>query len=194
VQEIRREWTYESSEAKKFLSPLADLLHLWATSERFTDASGRPVHLTSGEGSIGSFEELVGECMGDVPPGAVKAELQRLGAITVSPDNELVLKRRSLIPEDLESRLESALVYSLRGLADTIAHNIDPAVNEADRRFERFVESRPLAESELSQIKEIVRARLTRQSEEFDMLLNSEPCTDPDEPRRRVGIGLYFSE
>jgi hypothetical protein len=194
VQEIRKGWVYEASEAKKILSPLADLLHLWATSGRFKDGSGRPADLSVGESSIGSFDELVRECMGDVPPGAVKAELLRLGAISISLENKLALKRRSLIPDDLDSRLESAFVYSLRGLADTIAYNSDSNVKEFDRRFERFVESRPLTESEVKQIKEIARTRLTELSEELDLLLNSEPVSDPKLTGRRVGIGLYFSE
>jgi hypothetical protein len=194
VQEIRREWVYEASETKKVLSPLADLLHIWATSKRYTDETGCTVDLTTDGSSTCSFDELVSECMGDVPPGAVKAELLRLGVISIPSENKLALRRRSLIPDDLDSRLESALVYSLRGLAETIAHNSDPNVKESDRRFERFVESQPLTDSQANHLKKIVRTRLTQLTEELDLLLNSDTVVEPKTAGRRVGIGLYFSE
>ena len=194
VQEIKKAMTIEVGEAKRLLSPLADLMHLWATAEEYQDDGGQPLTLKMHGGNGRSFETLVQTCMGDVPSGAVKAELLRLGTIAVSSNDELVLKRRSLIPEDAGTRLESAIVYSLRALADTVAHNSDPNIDKSDRLFERFVESRPMSDSDVDYLRAAVRERLTEVSEELDYLLNSRPLLADETTVRRVGIGLYYSE
>ena len=131
--------------------------------------------------------------MHDVPPGAVKAELLRLGVIELSDGDTVRLTRRSLVPRKVEARLESALTYSLSGLAQTIARNADPRLSEADRFFERFVESRPFTAQEVKQIRSMLHQRLVEISEELDSKLNSgESCHEESE--KRVGVGIYYCE
>ncbi|HUF71975.1 MAG TPA: DUF6502 family protein [Gammaproteobacteria bacterium] len=194
VHEIKKNLQSGDLESSDRLSPLADLLQRWATSVDYQDHNGQPVMLKTQDDGTNSFARLVRTCMGDVPPGAVKAELLRLGAISVSADDLLNLKRRSLIPEDVGTRLESAIVYSLRGLANTIAHNCDPNIGESDRLFERFVESPSMSDSDASRFKTLLRSRLTEITEELDSLLAADARTDEADRNRRVGIGLYYTE
>src|SRR5262245_873193 len=58
----------------------AQLLHLWFTNPEYVDASGRPRRLPVLEPSP-SFADIVRAVAGDVPLGAVRAELKQAGAI-----------------------------------------------------------------------------------------------------------------
>ena len=194
VKKIRTDRMSEDPDSRNVLSPLADLLYVWATSAQYTDNDGRPLELEYNDGAPQSFNELVRSCMGDVTPGAVKKELLRLGAISSLPDDRLRLERRALIPLDIYKRLESAIVYSLRGLAETVAHNNDPRKEHEPRRFERFVESIPLSESDIDKIRNLLVGRMTEITEEFDSVLNEGYTAKSENSGRRIGIGLYFSE
>jgi Family of unknown function (DUF6502) len=176
------------------LSPLADLLHLWATSPEFADESGSPADLHFGSAGFGTFSELVRKSVRDVPPRAVRVELLRLGVVEELEESRLRLVRRSLIPPGSDERLASALTYSLRGLAETIAFNNDPDTARSDARFERFVESRPLSDHEISEIRAILKARLEVISEELDGLMDSEVGAPFSKDGRRIGVGLFYTE
>jgi hypothetical protein len=82
----------------------------------------------------------------------------------------------------------------LKGLAETIAHNNDPNTLSSDLRFERFVESRPLTEHGIAGIRQIVRGRLERVSEELDDLMDADSCEKEVSDLRRIGVGLYYTE
>jgi Family of unknown function (DUF6502) len=194
VQEEKKKLSLEASESKRLLSPLADLLQRWATSEEYQDRTGSPKPLSLQDGGENSFSKLVQVCLGDVPAGAVKAELLRMGAVAISSEGELLLKKRSLIPDQAELRLESSLIYSLGGLASTIANNCDPNVRNSERLFERFVESPPVPEKEVPRIRRILRDRLSQVTEDFDSFLSEERYAEDSTPKRRVGIGFYYSE
>jgi hypothetical protein len=194
VQAIRNSQPFKTAEPRRLLSPLADLLHIWATSPEYLDEFGLPRPLAMEAVGEESFSSLVRSCMGDVPPGAARAELQRLGVVSIDSNGDLRLTRRSLIPDDASTRLESAIEYSLRGLAKTIAHNVDPDISESTRYFERFVESRPMSESEIESVRDALSKRLVEVSEELDASLNSAKNSEDVSHARRVGIGLYYTE
>lgn len=195
VQKIKQLPSDSDIDATTLLSPLADLLHLWATSDRFQSHDGQPRILSVGSKGENSFDELVKSTMGDLPPGAVRAELVRLGAVISESEGDVRLVRRSLIPPQADSRLESAILYSMCGLASTVAHNNDPRTPDHHRRFERFVESRPLTPNEIAGLRERIRTRLTEVTEELDLVLN-EASGDESEPDQtlRIGVGLFYSE
>jgi len=58
----------------------AQLLHLWYTDARYLDSAGMPLQLQM-MGPCPSFADLVRRVSGDVPLGAVRAELKQAGAI-----------------------------------------------------------------------------------------------------------------
>ena len=194
VQEVRKRLAREAFDSEEILSPLADLLQRWATSEEYQDGEGRPIKLKMKNERERSFAGLVQTCMGDVPPGAVKAELLRLGAIRALEGEDLELRRRSLIPEDVDTRLESAVLYSLKGLANTIAHNCNPIIGEHDRLFERFVESPLMSDAEVLQMRSAVRERLTKITEDLDSFLNAPSQVGSGVQSKRIGIGIYYCE
>jgi hypothetical protein len=195
VQKLKKLAYDQDVDSTQLLSPLADLMHVWATSNALKGPDGQPKVLSVGDVGDDTFDALVKDCMGDLPPGAVKAELVRLGAVTVGFDGGLRLARRSLIPPDADARLESAILYSMCGLADTVAHNNDPRTPEQHRRFERFVESRPLLRSEIPALRAQIKNRLTEVSEDLDVLLSAGSlCEDKEGETVRIGIGLFYTE
>lgn len=193
VKELREKTGITESDSKTLLSPLADLMHQWSTNERFLDSNGKPKKLPLRKEGLESFPALVKTAMHDVPPGAVRTELLRLGVIEILDGDSVRLTRRSLVPRKAEARLESALTYSLGGLAQTIARNADPTLSETDRLFERFVESRPFAETEVQRIRSVLHQRLVEISEELDSTLNrGEPYREGS--NKRIGVGIYYCE
>ena len=194
VRELRESTEFEGGQSEELLSPLADLIHTWSTHPDFVGESGTPCVLPLDSSGPGTFSELVRVSMGDMPVGAARTELLRLGAVTRTDQNQLRLTRRSLIPEDVASRLESAIVYSLYGLADTIARNSDPSTNAESRLFERFVESRPLSASEIAELRVQIRSRLSEIVTELDGILSSGSGTKNGEGKKRIGVGVFYSE
>ena len=184
----------DTVDSTRILSPLADLIHVWTTDVGYLDPSGAPSALNLQGSGERSFQSLVGRCMGDVPVGAVKSELVRLGLVGLCGDGKIRLTSKTLIPEGTKARLESAILYSLCSLASTIAHNNDPRVPESERRFERFVESVPLTSREISELQVVLRGYLTKVTEELDQMIGNETASDEDLERRRIGVGIYYSE
>jgi hypothetical protein len=196
VQRLRSQPESSTSQDSDLLSPLADLMHVWATSPDYINVDGSSKSLSLGSGAVPSFESLVRRCVGDVPAGAVKAELLRLGVVSMDSENGNTLRliKRSLIPPEIDERLESAMLYSLHGLAKTIAHNNDPRTQEEGRLIERFVESHPIPVAEVAKLRQLIRIRLTEFSEELDTALNSVPNADADVKSQRIGVGLFYTE
>ena len=79
-------------------TPLADVLHHWHAQEEFTDSSGRPVVLPF-SGAERSFSSLVKKFGGDIPAGAMRTELARVGAIVESANGELKVIDRVVVPK-----------------------------------------------------------------------------------------------
>jgi hypothetical protein len=171
-------------------SPLSDVLHRWFTDERYLDSTGRPRPLKFAAGRT-SFAQLVKECAGDVPIGAFKVELIRCGAVVEDTTGRLAPIRRYVVRERANEKTISALVFGLRSLASTAAFNIDKA-DEAGR-IERFVESDPMTDEEISKLRSALRKRIADFSEEVDDFFSSSRRRG-DSPTRRVGVGIYYYE
>ena len=174
-------------------SPPADLLHFWHTDPDYCTADGQPNALPF-DGEKISFVSLVHRCAGDIPPGAMRTELKRIGAIEEREDCSLVALNRFFIPVDEGQRLEIGLRMGIGSLASTIAFNADP-----DRmgpiRFQRVTDSSWIDPDEVPEIQDT----LTNQLEEFMTSIDSQMSeleTDYGKVdikgKKRIGIGLYY--
>lgn len=105
--------------------PLANLLHNWCAEGEFLDDSGKPAVLPY-EGERGSFERLVKFTGGDIPPGAIRTELKRVGAIEVDDDKRIRLVKRSFIAEKAHERLVGTVAKCVYPLMAAVAHNTNP--------------------------------------------------------------------
>lgn len=176
------------------LSPLSDVLHVWHTSKAYLNEEGSPIPL-SFEGESVSFSSLVRKCAGDVPPGAIRTELIRYGAISSDESGTLRVLRREVVPDSFDMKLVSAISFSLTALAQTVAHNTDPSRTEPGR-IERYVQSDGISASAKEALRPILREKVERFSREIDDLFAhfSEDNGAEIASRARVGVGMYYFE
>ncbi len=192
VSRLRRRSAEYAESPRVDLSPLSDVLHRWHTDPAFLDAKGQPKPL-SYQGRRSSFAALVKVCGGDLPPGAVRFELVRCGAVIEKPKRFLQAVRRTVIQSGQDERLISSMVFNLRSLASTIAFNsVDPPRGDLGR-IERFCESDPLSEHAIATNRPMLRERIQRFITGIDdMFADTKPKAL--EAGRRVGVGVFYYE
>ena len=178
-------------------TPLADVLHHWHAQPEFTDSSGRPLPLPfSGEGA--SFSELVKKYGGDIPAGAIRTELRRIGAVSESDDGKISVLDRSITPKSDHETLIAALVHGAYALLSNIAHNSDTV--EGDKQMvNRFAYTQVLRPEDSGQLRRITKDRIVEFAESIDDVfiayeaLHNTAAKDPDANAISVGV-FYFEE
>lgn len=172
------------------LSPLGDMLLQWHTNPTYLDVHCRPRALPM-NGPAPSFEDLVQKSAKDLPAGAMKVELMRLGAIRENSDGTLSVVRREIVPADTDERLVTSIAFSLRALATTIAFNTaQPRTGPG--RIERFVQSEPLTDESRQKLYGVIRNRIGRFAEECDNIFSQGERARNE--GRRIGVGIYYHE
>ena len=178
-------------------TPLCEVLHKWHAEDEFLDKSGRPSKGTC-SGSDSSFATLVRKFGGDIPPGAMRTELKRVGAIREDEQGNLYVVRRSVTPSGQHDNLIAALAHSAYPLLSTIAHNVYTDDNN-DRwaQFTAFTQS--VRSTDVPRIRRISFDRLVDLTESFDDLfiayesLNKSEADSDDRNTLAVGV-FYFEE
>jgi hypothetical protein len=174
------------------LSPLGDVLQYWCTRPGYVDEQGLPLSLPQSAVNGVSFESLVQRSAGDVPSGAIKVELLRLGAVKEDEHGRLAVARREIVPSGVDERLVTSIAFSLRSLATTVAFNTDPK-RRVPGRIERFVQSGHLTEEARQSLRGEIRQRVISFTEEMDNLLSTGSPRASGEGAR-IGVGVFFHE
>jgi uncharacterized protein DUF6502 len=176
-------------------TPITEILRRWHSEDEFLDSQGRPTTLPF-SGDVGSFSSLVKRFGGDVPAGAMRTELQRVGSVEVNDKGELSVKLRSFWPSDQTGKLESALVHHVYPLLSTVAHNTD-SENEtmADAQYAAY--SVNIRSEDKPRVRRMCADRLPNIAESFDDLFIAYE-TRGDAPSPGTGapvmVGLYYFE
>jgi hypothetical protein len=182
--------SHNSSTSKR--NPLSDLLHYWNTDPDYCDADGNPKPLFI-DGPTISFSDLVRRCAGDIPPGAMRTELKRLGAISEDENGALIVKTRQYLPNDADNRLLVGINFGLRTLASTISVNGDP---DSDSTLpQKFIDSALINPKELPEIQEKLTNKISAFAIDIDDFLSEheEDSREVDaENMASVGVGVYF--
>jgi hypothetical protein len=137
----------------------ARVMQLWHADHRFIDELGNPLELQI-DGTGNTFAALVRLAGGDIPVGAVRAELLAAGAATETKDGRLKAKTRHFIPAGehdevllgltrivypvLSGLARNALDKSAAPFLQRIAYNTRPLDQEATVLFRRFARSRSI--------------------------------------------------
>ena len=178
-------------------TPLSEILHRWHGEEEFLDSSGRPNRLPF-SGDVGSFIHLVKLFGGDIPPGAMRTELVRVGAVRECDDGSLEVVSRTVHPKGAHDKLIAALVHGIYPLAATVAHNVDPnKTGEGWAQMSAYSQS--IRKSDLPRLRRISFDRLSEVAESFDDLfmayetLHEANATETDSNTVAVGV-FYFEE
>jgi hypothetical protein len=181
---------------KTFAAP-ARVLHLWNFDPAYTDGKGEPLPLSFDVGER-SFTSLVKKCAGDIPPGAVRAELLQAGAIVETDDGLIKALKSFYIPQTLDEKTLSTLSMVLFPVAAGIAHNLRPD-RPTQGYIQRFAYSDSLTAESLAEFRGWAREKAATFVTEVDYwLAQNESDATSDSVRsstaQHAGLGVYYYE
>lgn len=176
-------------------TPLQDIVAAWCSSDEFLDAQGQPAALPL-QGGRGSFQSLIKQFAGDIPEGAMRKELQRIGAASCSGDAMVLSPTRpdnSEAEEDMARRLRTG-PYPLMA---ALAHN-ELAQKASEIWPIETVGLKSIRKSDVPRVRKLVSARLhaatTTISDLLDAYATLKAGEGTDEPTLAVSAGVFYSE
>ena len=176
-------------------TPIAEILHRWHAEDDFLDSKGRPAALSFDEGDH-SFSSLVKRFGGDVPPGAMRTELKRIGSVVEDEAGNLRVVKRSVSPAGQAENLISSLVHSAYPLLSTIAENCASEAGPAGlAQFSAY--STSINRSDVKRLRRISYDRLSDIAESFDDLFMAYEALHEGEKGGDdilVSVGLFYFE
>ena len=177
-------------------TPMWDILHYWHADRDFLDSTGRPAKLPfAGENS--SFSSLVRHYGGDIPPGAMRTELKRVGAIAEDEEGNLTVLKRTFRPKGDHESLVASLVHGVYPLIATVSHNTDPD-RVGPTWTQRIAFTQAVRKDDVPRIKRITADRIGAFAESIDDLFIAyetlnEPETTEDE-KTTLAVGVFYFE
>jgi hypothetical protein len=178
------------------ISPGAVILQHWFTDKKYTDVNGHPISLSFDEGE-NSFSALVRTYGGDIPAGAMRAELQRVGAVEEARGDMLTPLKREFVPSGLDDRLSLGLDSIVRSASETLAYNCNPE-NEDSLRVQQVWGVDTIDPRLFGLIQREARLRLTELGRSFDDYLSrveqENPISEESNDKTEIGVGLYYYE
>lgn len=178
--------------------PPARVLHAWHVDRRFLTPDGGPRDLAF-QNHETDFFTLVRAVAGDVPPGAVRTELKRAGAVVELADGTLRAVKRYYVPGNVDEKAITAMSGLLFTLMAGIAHNTEPG-RTSDGFVQRYAYSQTLRPEVADQFRSWSRQQATRFIERIDdWLAENEDADGPTrlarQPvHRNAGIGVFYYE
>ncbi|MDJ0750996.1 MAG: DUF6502 family protein [Woeseiaceae bacterium] len=176
-------------------TPLVDVLHHWHAQPEYTDSNGKPAKLPFAGEKV-SFSSLVKAFGGDVPAGAMRTELKRVGAVEEDSDGNLVAVTRVLIPEADHDNLITTLVHGAYAVLSNIAHNTNPE-NVDSKWASRIAHTTNLQKSDSGQLRRIARDRISDFAEAVDDLFIAYEALhngEGDDKGAPVAVGVFYFE
>ncbi len=196
---------YSEKGAEVGLNPASVVLHHWYSDPDFCDSDGNPLALRT-TGTFPSFADLVGRYAGDIPAGAIKAELERAGAVHVDGSQKLFPRRRYCTPVSLDVDFVKSMAFSLTNLAETLSHNaLVKGASLGDRssapRTEGYVWSNNLPAAALGEFRQLAAERSTALLKELDEWIGTQEhkkspagSRQSEAEPRYCGVGIYYFE
>jgi uncharacterized protein DUF6502 len=177
-------------------TPLTDVLHHWHAQAEFTDSNGQPIGLPF-TGEQGSFTSLVKAYGGDVPPGAMRTEMRRVGVIKEGEDGVLHVVTRTLRPDSDHQNLITTLVHGAYAYMSTVDHNTDSSLSESTWPS-RIASTTALRVNDTRQLRRIAKDRISDFAESIDdVFITFEAMHDDNENTgegNAVAVGIFYFE
>ena len=172
----------------------ARVLTGWVRDPDFHDAHGQPGILDP-DGPAG-FALLVKRHSGDVPARAVLDELVRVGAVRSLEDGRIELLERAYVPSRSAVEKLRILGTDVADMISTIDHNVTRGAT--DPRYQRKVVYRSMPADALPAFRKLSAKQSQLLLEKMDRWLAAHdldnPPDQPDLPRARIGLGIYYFE
>ncbi len=179
-------------------TPMWEVLHHWHSIDEYLTDTGKPAILPF-QGDEKSFSSLVKRFGGDIPPGAMRAELKRVGAVVEDENGDLVAVKRSFRPEGDQETLVNSLLHAVYALMNTVLHNTD-SERSGETWAQRVAYSNKVVTSDLPRLRRISFDRIKDFSQAIDdTFMAYETITDDVETAREpqthtVAIGVFYFE
>lgn len=170
----------------------ARALQLWHSDPDFLDEAGDPVDLPFDEGEP-SFVKLVKRVGGDVPAGAVRAELLSAGGMIELPNGRLRVQKRFFVPSAYGEDFIVGLAFIVAPLLETMRHNLE---NPDQPFIQRIAYSDHLPDSEMGTFREISHVQAAQLMQRVDEWLaeHEEDSSESEDVDKRVGLGVFYFE
>lgn len=183
----------QSSRMVDFQSLHAErVLQLWHAEPRFVDRRGSPKELPFSEGSV-SFSDLVKAAGGDLPAGAVRAELLAAGALIELDDGALRPIKRHFVPADVGEELLVGFTHMIIPVMEGVARNTDERC--AAPFIQRLVYSDRLSPDAAPLFRRVAREQVTGFVQSVDDWLSANEATGQEVQQScRYGIGVFYFE
>ena len=176
-----------------FSGHAARVLQVWHSDARFVGQTGEPMDLSySGDGN--TFVSLVRIAGGDVPPGAVRAELSSAGAIDELDSGMIRALKRHFVPGSLDEKVVFGLTHILFPVLEGLARNTGPGIT--DPWVQRLAYSRQLEPSATPLFRNIARQRSGEFVQSIDDWLVAHEVDDGAARGQvmSVGVGVFYFE
>lgn len=176
-------------------TPLQEVVAAWRSTDEFLDKNGEPAALTL-DGGRGSFQSLIRQFAGDIPEGAMRKELQRIGAARLI-DGAMVLCPSSPENRQAEDDMAGRLRAGPYPLMAALAHN--EAVHKKSEVWPiETVGLKSIRKSDVARVRKLVSVRLRAATTTISDLLDAYAMINAgegtDEPTLAVSAGVYYSE
>lgn len=171
----------------------ARVLQLWHTDPRFLDAKGVPVELPFVSDGL-HFGAVVKAAGGDVPPGAVRAELEDAGAVVETVDGLLRPLKRHFVPANVGEDLLVGFTHVLRPVLEGMSHNTQ--IGCSDPYFQRVSYSDRLSPMSVGAFRQVAQSRANDFVQSVDDWLSSNEGSGEHglAAASRVGLGVFYFE
>lgn len=168
------------------------VLQLWHSDPRFVDRRGAPKQLSFADGDV-TFGALVKTAGGDLPAGAVRAELLAAGAVAESEDGALRPLKRHFVPADVGEELLVGFTHMIIPVLEGVARNTEERCSTPF--IQRLVYSDRLSPDAAPLFRRVAREQVTGFVQSVDDWLSANEISDADshEPCR-YGIGVFYYE
>jgi hypothetical protein len=168
------------------------VLQLWHSDSRFVDRRGAPVELPFADGDV-TFGALVKSAGGDLPVGAVRAELLAAGAIIESEEGTLRPLKRHFVPADVGEELLVGFTHMIIPVLEGVARNT--AERCSTPFIQRMVYSDRLSPDAAPLFRRVAREQVTGFVQSVDDWLSANEISDSDGRQScRYGIGVFYYE
>jgi hypothetical protein len=193
VARIKRELLNPDIRTDPFqIGRAARVLQLWHSQPEYQDISRRPIDLAFDEGTP-SFVGLVKLVGGDVPAGAVRAELLAAGGMVLLENGKYRVQQRFFVPATLDEDLIVGIAFIAAPMLETLEHNIR---SPSARFFQRVVYSDHLTDESTESFKRLSHESASEMMASLDGWLGEHELKGPNRGRgkKRVGQGVFYFE
>ena len=176
-------------------SPGAVVLAQWHLDSRFLQSNGQPRDLDI-DGESLSFTQLVRLFAGDIPVGAMKTELIRMGAIIELENGKLRPLKRVFIPDRVSDRIAMSIRTSVFPLLESIAHNCSPD-RALDLFFQRTASVKKIPIEQRAKVRNFLKDELVEFSQLVDDYLeksSDKELSASDDDGTTTGVGFFYYE